>query len=99
MRRVPDPYSEDAQDRKGISIAHIYQIVDARVATALATEELDQLDVGMICVRNLTQDSGRWTGRWSYGDFSWTQYPAIGEKLQRVTNDLLEGLGLTPFDP
>ena len=98
MRKVPDPYSEDMADRKGVAMAHMYQIIDARIVVNPPTEELDELESKMICVRNLTEASGRWNGRWSYGDFAWAMYPAIAEKLTFRTREILRRRGLEEFD-
>ena len=79
-----------------MALAQAYQVVDVCLCTAEATAELDQLDVGMVCVKNLTQNYGRWTGRWGYGDFLWTQYPQIGKILEARTAALMTERGLQP---
>ena len=66
-RFVPDPYSEDNMDRKGVVLDTVYQVVDVGTYSAEATAELGALTVGMVCLRNLTRSCGRWTGRWAYG--------------------------------
>ena len=84
-----DPYGETVSERQGITLGYMYQIVATAVASAEATENLNALTVGMICVRNLQipasgaisgpqSQKGRYTGRWCYGHPLWTEYPDIG---------------------
>lgn len=95
---LPDPYCEKLADRQGVSVGVVYQIMDAFICTNPPTAELDSLTVGMICVRNLQADEGRFIGRWSYGHLLWQQYKDIGIKLRHRTRELQfkRGLGLDP---
>jgi len=98
-RFLPDPYGEHVSSRQGISVGHMYQVVDTQVVTADATEMLDAVTVGMVCVRSLQQNNaGRFTGRWSYGHELWEKYPQIGIKLERRTREIQFKRGLGP-DP
>ena len=94
-RFVSDPYGETLEDRKGVTINHVYEVIDAVAASADATETYDALTVGMVCIRNLQgQGQGRFVGKWSYGDQLWADYPEIGKFLQKRSEDLMKGLGL-----
>ena len=95
---LPDPYCEKLSDRQGITVGVMYQIMDAMTVTNAATAEMDTLTVGMVCVRNLQADEGRFIGRWSYGHATWQQYKDIGMKLRHRTRELMfkRGLGLDP---
>lgn len=97
-RFVPDPYSEENNDRKGIILGQLYQIVDAQVCNAAASESYGALQVGMICVRNLTRSCGRWTGRWCYGDLAWGHYPDLAIDMSYKTKKIMARRKITP-DP
>lgn len=84
----------------------MYQVVAVCIATAEATESLNALTVGMVCVRNLQVSAtgggnanvGRYIGRWSYGHPLWIEYPAIGEVIRHKTREIMfrRGLGVYP---
>jgi hypothetical protein len=95
---VPDPYSEKLVDRQGITVGCIYQVIDMEVVTAYATEDLDRLTVGMVCVRNLQKSEGFHNGPWSVGHQNWVLYREIGLKLRHKTREIMysRGLGLDP---
>jgi len=99
-RWLADPYGESAADRFGITLGMIYSVEDVTVASSDATEELDALTVGMVCVRNLNSMGGVFTGRWCYGDQLWTQYPEISTNLLHKTREIRfrRGLGPDPND-
>jgi len=84
----------------------MYQVVAVSIATAEATESLNALTVGMVCVRNLQVPAtgggnvniGRHVGRWSYGHPLWIEYPVIGEVIRHKTREIMfrRDLGVYP---
>jgi hypothetical protein len=96
-RFLEDSYTDNVHDRLGITLNMMYHVVDIYAVTAEATADLDELTVGMVCIRNLQRNRGRFTGRWSYNDRLWVEYPEIGEKLRLRTQSLVEKLGYAPL--
>ena len=109
-RVMKDAYGETVSDRKGITLNHMYQVIGLKVAEAEATETLNALTVGMVCVRNLQVSAigsaggasavGKFVGRWNYGHPLWVEYPAIGEYLRNASRQIQfrRGLGVAPTE-
>ncbi len=97
-RLIPDPYGENPSFRCGIALGIMYQVIDVCVASAEATEDLDALTVGMVCVRNLQHNTGRYNGRWCYGHKLWLDYKEIAKELRHRTKQIQYHRGLGP-DP
>ena len=76
----------------------MYQIVHAEAYTAEATEDFGAIEVGLICLRNLTRSCGRWTGRWCYGDKIWGSYKDLATKVSYKTKKIMQSRGIGP-DP
>jgi hypothetical protein len=97
-RWIPDPYGEHTSIRKGLSIGIMYEVIDVKIVYAEPTDEMDEVTVGMICIRNLQKDYGRYVGRWTYGEENWVQYPMIGKKLLLRTREIeyMKGRGPDP---
>ena len=95
---VPDPYCERLHDRQGITIGNMYQVLDIQTVTAMPTEDLDSLTIGMVCVRNLQNGQGYFNGAWCIGHQNWTMYREIGISLRHRTREIMfnRGLGLDP---
>jgi hypothetical protein len=95
---LPDTYSEKLADRQGITAGVVYQVMDAMLVKNPPTAELDSISIGMVCVRNLQPDEGRFVGRWSFGHLLWQQYKDIGIILRHRERELQfrRGLGLDP---
>lgn len=95
-RAIQFPYADNPTNRKGITLGCMYQVIDAVVVSAEPTEELDAVTVGMVCVRNVQEGQGRYTGRWSFQDELWAMYPEIGNTMRTRTREIQHkrGLGL-----
>jgi len=88
-RFVPDPYSEENNDRKGITLGQLYQVIDVQPFSAQASENFGAIQVGMICLRNITRSCGRWTGRWCYADNAWGHYPDLAINMSYKTKKIM----------
>lgn len=80
----------------GITLSHLYQIIDCKLVTSEPTPELDRLTIGMVCVRNLQKNTGRYEGRWTFGSKLWSDYPQIGKALEHRTRELQYARKLGP---
>lgn len=74
----------------------MYQVIDICTCFAEPTEDLDSITVGMVCVRNLQRNSGRFNGRWSFGDQLWVDYKEIAFDLRHRTREIQYKRGLGP---
>ena len=95
LRTLPDPYSESVQDRRGIELDQVYEVLAVFVAEAAATLEYDAITVGLVCVRAVQSPEvgmGMFEGRWSAGHELWRQFPFIHATVRAKTDAIIDNL-------
>ena len=93
IRTLPDPYGERAQDRKGIELDQMYEVLGVVVAEAAASLDYDAITVGLVCLRAIQSPEaggGMFEGRWRAGHELWSQFPQINATVKEKTDSIID---------